>query len=172
MEPKKFTVSFSPNSKFKICQTCLDLKILIFFKTAMSRSSYLRGKFHEKIVKINENSIFIFHFAWMFSWNRKNIVSRRITESGKLQTFSEKFEIKVQPVDQFSWIKFRGPIFMVCSLQSFSFVCLLSCSQSAGKVFPLEPHSEATRTFPGPKKKFRGLTLTPFICVPNFIPKY
>jgi hypothetical protein len=24
---------------------------------------FVRGKFHEKLVKINENSIFIFHFA-------------------------------------------------------------------------------------------------------------
>jgi hypothetical protein len=31
-----------------------------YFIPAMSRSSYLRGKFHEKLVIFNENSIFIF----------------------------------------------------------------------------------------------------------------
>jgi hypothetical protein len=42
-----------------------------------------------------------------------------------------------------------NPILMVWSaLQSFSFVCLPTCSQSTGKVFPLGPHSEATRNFP------------------------
>jgi hypothetical protein len=43
----------------------------------------------------------------------KNIISRRVTESGKFQTFSGKIEIKAQPVDQFGSIKFRGPILMV-----------------------------------------------------------
>ncbi len=126
-------------------------------------------------MKINENSIFILHFAWMFFWNRKNIVSRRITKSWKFQTFPEKIEIKVQPIEQFIWIKFRGIILMVrSSLQSFSFVCLSSCSQSAGKIFLLEPHSEATRKFPGSKKQFRGPNLTTFICVPKWMkfPKY
>jgi hypothetical protein len=89
----------------------------------------------------------------MFSWNRKNIVSRRITESGKLQTFSGKIKIKAQPVDQFGWIKFRGPKLMVwSSLQNFRFLCLSIGSQSAGKVFPLEPHFEATRKDIDPKK--------------------
>jgi hypothetical protein len=32
----------------------------------MSRSSYLRGKFNEKLVKINENSIFIFFLLECF----------------------------------------------------------------------------------------------------------
>jgi hypothetical protein len=32
----------------------------------------------------------------------KNIVSRRITDSGKFQTFSGKFIIKAKPLDQFS----------------------------------------------------------------------
>ncbi len=114
----------------------------------MSRSSYLRGKFHQKLVKINENPIFIFHFAW----NRKNIVSRRITDSGnfrKFQTISDFFFNKSStnllnkiPRSYINGVK----------MQSFSFVCLSSCSQSAGKVFPLESHSEVTRNFPGPKK--------------------
>ncbi len=83
--------------------------------------------------------------------------SRRITDTGKFQTFSGKFIIKAKPLNQFNWIKFRGPILIVwSSLQSFSFVCLPSCSQSAGKIFPLEPHSEATRNFPGPKKNPRA----------------
>ncbi len=137
----------------------------------MSRSIYLRGKFHEKLVKINENSISIFHFAWMFFWNRKNIVSRRITDSGKFQTFSGKFKIKAKPLDQFSWINFRDPILMVwSSLQSFIFVCLSSCSPSAGKVFPLEPHSEATRNFPGPKKISRAYFDPLHLCT-KFHPK-
>jgi hypothetical protein len=39
------------------------LKTLIYFQTkaAMSRSSYLRGKFHEKLVKLNENSLRVSH---------------------------------------------------------------------------------------------------------------
>jgi hypothetical protein len=38
----------------------------------------------------------------MFTLKLKNIVSRRITESGKFQTFSGKIEIKAQSIDLFS----------------------------------------------------------------------
>jgi hypothetical protein len=48
----------------------------------------------------------------MFSWNLGIIFGGRVTESGKFQTFPEKVEIKAEPVDQFSKIKFRGPILM------------------------------------------------------------
>ncbi len=100
-----------------------------------------------------------------------NIVSRRILKCGKFQTFSGKFEIKAQPVDQSGWIKFRGFILMVwSSLQSFSFVSLFSCSQSTGKVFPLEPHFEATRKFPGPKKIPRAYFDLLHLCA-KFYPK-
>ncbi len=89
----------------------------------------------------------------IFSLNSWNIVSRRITKSGKFQIFPGKFVIKAQPVDQWSWLKFRGPILMVWTfLRNFRFVDLSSRSQSRCKVFRLEPHFEVTRNFPGPKK--------------------
>ncbi len=76
-----------------------------------------------------------------------------------------------KPLDQFSWIKFRSPILSVWSfLQSFSFVCLPSCSQPAGKVFPLEPHPEATRNFSGPKKNPRAYFDPLHLCT-KFHPK-
>ncbi len=138
----------------------------------MSRSSYLRRKFHENFFKIDGNSIFVFHFVWNVFLKSKKI--SLVVESQKVENFrlSGKFEIKAQPVDQFSWKKFQSPILIVwSSLQSFSFVCLSSCSQSRGKVFSLEPYSEATRNFPGPKKIQRAY-FDPFTWVPNFIPKY
>ncbi len=58
-----------------------------------------------------------------------------------------------QPIDQSGWIKFRGPILMMwSSLRNFRFVGLPSRSESRCKVFPLEPHFEATRNDPDPKK--------------------
>jgi hypothetical protein len=79
--------------------------------------------------------------------------------------------IRAGPVDQCSWIKFWSPILMHTITQTpckiWSFVGLSRCSQSAVKVFPLElipfwSHQECSE----------GPTLNPFICVPNFIPKY
>jgi hypothetical protein len=107
----------------------------------------------------------------MFTLKLKNIVSRRITESGKFQTFSGKIEIKAQPIDLFNWIKFRGPILMVwSSLQNFRFVGLSIGSNSTGQVFPLEPHFEATRNFPGPKKIPRAYIDLLNLCA-KFYPK-
>ncbi len=101
--------------------------------------------------------------------NLKNIVSRRIKECGKIQTFSGKFEIKAQRVDQFVWIKFRGPILMVWStLHNFRFVGLFIGSQST--VFLLGPHFEATRNFSGPEK-IRGPISVSLICVPKCVTK-
>ncbi len=98
-----------------------------------------------------------FSLLEIFSWNWKTIVSRRVTKCGKFQTFSGKFEIKAQPVDKFGWIKFRGHLLIVWSgLQNFRIVCLSIGSQSTGKVFPLEPHFETTRNYPGPKKNPRA----------------
>ncbi len=133
--------------------------IYYVIRAGISRSSCLRGKFHEKLVKFNESSFF---------FKSKNIVSWRITESGIFQTFSGKFEIKAIPVDQFSWIKFRSPILMeLSSLPNFRFVDRSTRSQSRGKVFPLKPILKPPGT-----KKFRGSTLVSLICVPNFISKY
>jgi hypothetical protein len=76
----------------------------------------------------------------MFSLNQKNIVSRRITESGKFQTFSGKIWNKSSA----SW-----PICLKFQIyRTFHWLTI----HSTGKVFSLEPHSEATRNFPGPEK--------------------
>jgi hypothetical protein len=101
-----------------------------------------------------KTQFFIFHSAWnIFLKSMKNIVRRRIIKCGKFQIFPVKFQIEAQPVDQWRWIKFRGPILMVwSSLRNFIFIGLLSRSQPRYKVFSLEPRFEAIRKDPDPQK--------------------
>jgi hypothetical protein len=102
-----------------------------------------------------------FNLLWKFSWDLWNIVSRRITESGKFQTFSGKVEINAQPVDQSGWIKFRGPIngvklpakFQLCK----SFQLLTIARQSFSFGAPFRSHQE----FSWPQKNSEGLLWPP-----------
>ncbi len=92
-------------------------------------------------------------FRLKFSWNLWNIVSRRFQKVCDFWTSSRKIEIKVQPIDLLSWIKFRGPaLSQEISLQNFSFPSISSRSEPRDHKVYLKPHSEATRKDPDPKK--------------------
>jgi hypothetical protein len=54
------------------------------------------------------------------------------------------------------------------SLQNFSFPSFSSRSEPRLHKVSLEPHCEATRKDPDPKKKFRGPHLAFLTCVLNF----
>jgi hypothetical protein len=98
-----------------------------------------------------------FNFRLKFSWNLWNIVSRRIKKLCDFWTCPRKIEIKVQPIDLLSWIKFRDPKLNQGScLQNFSFVGLSSRSEPRDHMVSLKPHSEATRKDPNPKKNSRA----------------
>jgi hypothetical protein len=98
-----------------------------------------------------------FNFRLKFSWNLWNIVSRRIKKLCDFWTCPKKIEIKVQPIDLLSWIKFRGPELNRGScLQNFSFPSLPSRSEPRDHKVCLKPHSEATRKDPDPKKIARA----------------
>ncbi len=87
-----------------------------------------------------------FYFRLKSSWNLWNIVSRRIKKLCDFWTCPRKIEIKVQPIDLLSWIKFRGPELNQGScLQNFSFPSLPSRSEPRDHKASLKPHSEATR---------------------------
>ncbi len=94
-----------------------------------------------------------FNFRLKFSWNLWNIVSRRIKKLCDFWTCPRKIEIKVQPIDVLSWIKFRDPeLNQQSSLQNFSFPSLPSRSEPRDHKVSLKPHSEATRKDPDQKK--------------------
>jgi hypothetical protein len=94
-----------------------------------------------------------FNFRLKFSWNLWNIVSRRIKNVCDFQTCLREIEIKVQPIDLLSWIKFRGPVLnQGSSLQNFSFVSLSIRSEPRDHKASLKPHTEATRKDPDPKQ--------------------
>jgi hypothetical protein len=94
-----------------------------------------------------------FSFPLKFSWNLWNIISRRIKEICKFQICARKIKFEAQPIDQSCWIKFRGPgMNQGISLQNFSFPSLSSRSEPTLHKVSLEPHCEATRKDPDPKK--------------------
>ncbi len=104
-----------------------------------------------------------FNFRLKFSWNLWNIVSRRIKKLCDFWTCPRKIEIKVQPIDLLSWIKFRGPeLNQGSSLQNFSFPSLPSCSEPRDHKVSLKPHSKAIRKDPDPKKNSEGLIWRPW----------
>ncbi len=84
-----------------------------------------------------------------FSWNLWNIVSRRVKKNSKFLTFPGKMEILAQPIDQSSWIKFRGPVLnQQSSLQNFRFPTLSTCSEQTCHKISLGPHFGVTRKDP------------------------
>ncbi len=98
-----------------------------------------------------------FNFPLKFFWNLWTIVSRRIKKICDFWTCPRKIEFKVQPIDQSCWIKFRGPELNQGScLLNFSFVSLSSRSEPRDHKVSLEPHTEATRKDPDPKKITRA----------------
>ncbi len=112
------------------------------------------AKFYKTQWKLN---LVILIFRLKFSWNLWNIVSRRIKKLCDFWTCPRKIEIKIQPIDLLSWIKFRGPEFKQGSyLQNFSFPSLPSRSEPRDHKVSLKPHSEATRKDPDPKKNSRA----------------
>ncbi len=69
------------------------------------------------------------------------------------QTSPGKIKIKVLPIDQLCWIKFRVPEMTEgSSLQNFSFPSFSNRSNSSRHESSSEPNSEATRKDPDPKK--------------------
>ncbi len=92
------------------------------------------------------------HFI-KFSWNLWNIVSRWVKENSKFPTFPGKMEILAQPIDQSSWIKFRGPVLnQQSSLQNFRFPTLSTCSEQTCHKIYLGTHFGVTRKDPDPEK--------------------
>ncbi len=90
-----------------------------------------------------------FNLLSKFSFNFWNIVSKRIKKICDFWTCPRKIEIKVQPIDLLSWIKFRGPeLNQGSSLQNFRFVGLSSRSEPRGHKPSFELHTEATRKDP------------------------
>jgi hypothetical protein len=91
-------------------------------------------------------NFYIFILLEIFSWNLYE--TSLVGEPQK--------EIKAQPIDQFIWIKFWGPILMEwSSLQNFSFVDLSNAHSREVKVFLWSPNIETTRKNPD-SKKLRG----------------
>ncbi len=135
--------------------------------------SIQKGKIHEKLDNINEHSIWLYliNLFQTFSWILWNIISRRNIKSGSFWNCPEKIAIKAHPVDQISWIKFRGPEMNEgSSLPNFRFVGLTIGSQSAGMRICSELNSEATRNFPGPEKIPRA-SFGLLYCLPKFYHK-
>jgi hypothetical protein len=116
-------------------------------------ANLVRGCFYEKSIKFNETQFYHFNFRLKFSWNLLNIVSKRFKEVCDFWTSPRKIEIKVQPIDLLSWIKFRGPVLNHgTSLQNFSFPSPSSSPEPRDHKVSLKPHSEATRKDPDLEK--------------------
>ncbi len=138
--------------RFKKALKSFDIILypLVSYSTGMSKSSYLRCQILWNSMKTESDH---FNFRLKFSWNLWNFVSRRIKKLCDFWTCPRKIEIKVQPIDLLSWIKFRGPELNQGScLENFSFSSLISRSEPRDHKVSLKPHSGATRKDPDPKR--------------------
>ncbi len=120
-------------------------------KAALSRSSYLSRNFFKNQWKLN----YLIYFSNDFKKYRLSWVGYEKLSPGiyDFQTCARKIEIKVQPIDQMSWIKLRVPeINESNSLQNFRFPSHSSRSKPSRHESSFKPNFEATRKDPDPKK--------------------
>ncbi len=124
---------------------CMDY-FNIIYKSALPRSSSLGRHLYDNSLKTQ--LLYLFYFSINVLFQKYKLLwvghEQRSFWSGDSQTFLGKIGIKVQPIDQLCWIKFRvSEMNEGGSLQNFCFPSLCNRSNSIRHESSFEPNSKA-----------------------------